>query len=430
MMNRAAEGEHGMIASGAIEISEQAFQGRMQAAVRAGSPRWIWPEIPQAEWRLALADIERTTRSILLADTAGIEVRNVHAFSVACLTSGMGPLLGYWASRGQLRADEATRELLDLHYQHNSARMRRLADSATAAVAELARASIQVTVLKGMQTAFDCFPTPGTRPLSDIDLLIDPRDGERAAEVLQRLGYEPGRKLPLPPQQCWRHQHSSAAPRSALLLHRDNPWYIDLQTSLSRRYSHGAPMIDLDPLLALVPVPWVLSPRGRALPPAAMVLHLACHASCGLENLMMIRLVELVLQVRTARAAGAFSWTELVELAERTGTLSSAFPALYLAEDLCAGTVPGAVLERAEREAPRPVSRVVRRLSPASAQRVVRCSIEERLMWSNSLGRVMRDIALSLFPRHLPLRELAEIYRMRVWIVLRRAISKSVAEGF
>jgi hypothetical protein len=119
-----------------------------------------------------------------------------------------------------------------------------------------------------------------------------------------------------------------------------------------------------------------------------------------------------------------------VELAERTGTLSSAFPALYLAEDLCAGTVPGAVLERAEREAPRPVSRVVRRLSPASAQRVVRCSIEERLMWSNSLGRVMRDIALSLFPRHLPLRELAEIYRMRVWIVLRRAISKSVAEGF
>jgi hypothetical protein len=50
---------------------------------------------------------------------------------------------------------------------------------------------------------------------------------------------------------CFAARHLPRAggatqPRTLSFVHRDDPWSIDLQTSLNRRYSYGAPVIALD----------------------------------------------------------------------------------------------------------------------------------------------------------------------------------------
>src|SRR5688572_17468434 len=59
-------------------------------------------------------------------------------------------------------------------------------------------ASIPAVALKGAAALGRLYADPGLRPMDDADLLVEPNDRHRAAEVLGRLGYarrvdEPGR---------------------------------------------------------------------------------------------------------------------------------------------------------------------------------------------------------------------------------------------
>lgn len=52
-------------------------------------------------------------------------------------------------------------------------------------------AGIDFLVLKGMALGYLVYPDPATRPMTDIDLLVRPRDVGRAAKRLEGLGYQP-----------------------------------------------------------------------------------------------------------------------------------------------------------------------------------------------------------------------------------------------
>ena len=161
-----------------------------------------------------------------------------------------------------------------------------------------------------------------------------------------------------------------------------------------------------------------------------MLLHLSCHASCGLESLTLVRLTELVLVIRKGKRDGRFSWDAFMNFREEAAALPSAYPALRVAERLCPGTIPEAVLRSAERQALAAVHRVVRRLRPASAQRVTRCSLEERFMWTTSLPRLLRQLVLEVLPTNVSLAELMWIYRMRAWRLIRGTLTRRVSEAF
>jgi hypothetical protein len=417
----------------AFDLSPDDVRARFSWALRQGNPRWLWPEVTKQGWRDALFEIEDITRQILLNGRAkGAFTRSSDDLCVAAFTSGMGPLLGYWGARGKFEAPAGVLAVFDLHYRNTSLRMAAIAQHATEAVGSLAERGISVTALKGLQTAFEYFPSPGTRPMSDIDLLIDPADKAAAGEVLAGLGYLAGRVAPVaPPQQAWRKPAVSPHPRSLMLNHREDPWSIDLQTALSRRYSTGAKWIELDRLPILAPrEDWAISPSAKALSPVPLVLHLACHASCGFENLMLLRLTELALVIRKGEREGRFSWANLMALADETGALPHAYPALCLTERLCPGTVPEAVLRSGEMQAPAAVQRVVRRLRPASAQRVTRCSLEERFMWTTSIPRLVRQLVLDALPRHVSPSELLWIYQMRMWRLMRGTFTRTAPEAF
>lgn len=417
-----------MLPLDAFDLPAETVERRFAEATRRGNPWWLWPDIERDNWRDALLRIENAAREILTGGQASSPLEGpVEAFGIAAFTSGMGPLLGCWASEGRLHGDPDILAVLNLHFRHNTIRMERMRERALEAVEALARAKIECTVLKGLQTAFGHFPHPGARPLSDLDLLIAEADLPRAAKVLGSLGYMRGRVQPT--EQAWRHPSSPEQPRSLSLLHCDNPWYIDLHISLNRRPSPGSPLIELDAMVSAVSlVPWSLCPSGRALTAPALLLHLACHAGAGFENLMLLRLAELALVIRTEQSAGSIDWSAFLELGEKAGALAGAFPALHLTEQLAPGSVTSEVLEACKARAPAPVRRVVGRLRPATAQRVLRCSLEEQFMWTRPGLPMVRQLARELFPRH-PLRELVERYRIRMWRLLRGQLQWGVQKG-
>jgi hypothetical protein len=421
-----------MLPPGLLDPPRTEIEARFERAMRNGNVRWLWPDISMEEWQASLRQIETVTRQILLKGSSVAELSGPsEILSIAAFTSGMGPLLGYWAKSKMLQGPTDVLATLELHYCHNSTRMRHLAGRSIEAVDSLARHGVRPVVLKGMETAFTCFPDPGTRALADIDLLIAPVDKHAAGEALRALGYMPGKVSPVPPQQCWRLPSTPELPRNLLFNHSEDPWSIDLQTSLSRRYSPGSQMIELDALRAAAFLePAALSDSADTLSPTALVLHLSCHASCGLENLTMLRLVEIVLAVRKGKKTGRFSWSDFLDLAQRTRTLSSSYPALYLTEVFCPGTVPASIMEVCQTVTPAAVQKVVRGLQPASAQRVIRCSLAERFMWATSVGQLLRQVRFELAPSTAKPAELWWIYKTRIWRFLRRSFTLSSVDAF
>lgn len=188
------------------------------------------------DWQASLQLIERVIGEILARGRASNVLNgNSLEIGVAGYTSGTGPLLGYCARGGLIDAGPEVAEVLAVHLDHNRLRME-----------APRRQAIEATILNGMHTADEYFPDPACRPMSDIDLVIALADEPAAGVVLAQLGFEPGLTAPFPPQCAWHKSGQRAEPGSLSFLHAEDPWSIDVQTSLNRRYSSGAPIVRLD----------------------------------------------------------------------------------------------------------------------------------------------------------------------------------------
>jgi len=396
-----------------VSLSPAEVRARFTRAKRQGNPVWLWPDIAVEDWRRALATIAQTARDVLSGRPAGsLSAADADAFGLACYTSGMGPLLGWWQARGLVRAAPDIGRVIDLHWRHNMDRNAHLAAIAADVAERLRGAGIAVALLKGAHTAAAYFPAPGTRPMADIDLLVGPRDLTGADAVLAAAGYVPGRRGER--ETNWRRAGTPAAPRTLTFLHRDDPWSIDLHHSLDQAVAAGAPPVRFDGARPLDG----RGPSAAPLDQPLLLLHLAVHAGGGLHNLTLLRLVELHFVIRRDGADGGLSWPAFVRTGRAIGALGYAYPALRLCEDLVPGTVPAWVLERCAAAAPARVVRIVARLAPATAQRVERSSIAEHFMWSAGWPGLCRQLAADLVPAR-SWRAAWSIYERRAWQMLR-----------
>jgi hypothetical protein len=209
-----------------------------------------------------------------------------------------------------------------------------------------------------------------------------------------------------------------------MLAHAEDPWSIDLHSSLALFVGAGAPLADLDAAEPLKSrTPWRPCPDAVAPDQPLLLLHLAAHAGAGLQNLTLLRLVELVLVIRQDTASGALAWPEFLEVGERTGALGYAYPALRLSEALAPGVVPAFALERCARLAPASVVRLVATMTPATAQRIDRSSVAEHFMWTRGWGGRLRQIASDVLPA-AAWEEVVAIYERRAWRLLRGRFSR------
>jgi len=402
---------------------------RFRWAARQGYPTWLWPDVSVARWQAALAAIETALRYAIGGRIAPQPLDgDPEAMSVACYTSGVGPLLGFWAQQGLVPASASVAAVLERHLRHNKARNDQLTAETIRLTSALAgQQGLAIVVLKGLHTAHAYFPAPETRPVSDIDLLIRPADEALIDKMLERRGFEPGPASPGPPSQReWRRPEVGREPKSLSFVHAEDPWSIDVQTSLNRRYSTGAPTIRLDDVATGAMLgQWQFCSEAGVLRQPLVLLHLAVHASCGFQSLNLLRLVELVLVVRRDTGAGLLSWPEFVNMADSLGALGLIYPALNLCEKLVPGTIPSAVLTGAWGQAPLAVRRFVSQLTPANAQRVVRYSLAEKFMWTGSRRAMLRQIGSDIVPPGInSVSALAASYGTRAWKIARRTLTR------
>jgi hypothetical protein len=241
---------------------------------------------------------------------------------------------------------------------------------------------ITVMVLKGGHTAYRYFPEPGTRPATDIDVLLRPQDVEPAARVLRSLGFSEVDTFGLPHRSHWaRPAHQAVV--SLEVAHVDNPWSLDVHGSLDRTYSPGV-------MARFGAVAFSDGERWDAFARPTLVLrqplltaYLACNASGDLAMLSLLRLAELVLVMRSDFGSTQ-AWAALAALLADTRTERFAFPALELAERFVPGTVPAEILARLSAVTPARLRRRVARTTPASAQALKPLPWDEKLIWAAS----------------------------------------------
>lgn len=410
------------IAFNAFDLSPEEARQRFRWARKQGHATWLWPDVAIDAWRDALLQIENCIRQILAGSTTATLIGDAPPIGLACYTSGIGPLLGYWVRQGRLSVPSPLGGLLDLHFQHNAIRTARLQAVTLALLGDLTRRGIDVVVLKGAHTGNVYFPTPATRPASDIDLLVRPADAPAAEAVLRASGLaECSRALR---ESSWAPATMPREPRSLMLSHADDPWSIDLHVSLDlpvnstavAALNRGAPMESEQP--------WPLLPAAKVLPQPLLLLHLAIHASAGLQNLSLLRLVELHLVIVRDLASERLSWHSFLSLGTRVEALGYAYPAMRLCEDLAPGTVPLDVIDRCRQAAPPRVAAVLSRLRPATVQRIERNSLSEYLMWSRGWAGAARQILGDIAPITPSWRAFWSVYEKRWWRIIRGAISR------
>jgi hypothetical protein len=403
------------------DLTAEEVAGRFAWARRRGRPAWIWPDIQIDNWRRALDNIEGALAA-LLAGANEVELDgDSAAIGLAGYTSGSGPLLGYWVEQGRLSVSGPIAAVLKRHMDHSRVRTTRMTAAAAELVDHLAREGIPSMILKGAHTGEVYFPEPATRPASDVDLLVADHNVARAQIVLGRSGFFCTSRGRL--ESTWRSVGVRPEPRSLVYVHAEDAWSFDLHHSLNISVGQGAPLAALDLARPMgSPASWRGSPCSKVLDQPLLLLHLATHAGAGWQNLTLLRLVELVLVIRRDVAAGELSWDAFLELGRWTEALGYAYPALCLADRL-APSVPRDVLARCAEYAPRAVRAAVARMTPASAQRIDRNSIEEHFMWATGWSGRLRMLAADLVPADRSWLELRRIYEARAWSFIRGTIT-------
>ena len=396
----------------ALDLSPDEAARRIRQAQASSRPRWLWPEVPVQAWRASTDEIVRATAGVLAGRPETLSEGgwiNPGALGIAAFLTGTGPLLGHWIERGTLGTEPAYADLFALHLAHGRARAGRAAAVLDDALAALAGAGVECIVVKGMHTARTLFPEPGTRPMGDIDLVIRPAQVDAAETALTAAGY---RRRPRdyerrPYHADWLPPGADDAVHSLALLHRDNPLALNLRDHFDRFTAVGRVPLGWPGADETAPMPGVRTP-ARVLAGPFLVAQLAAHASEQRENLLLVRLVELVLAFRAGVDTAA-----LRGFLRARGMGHHVYPAIALAERLAPGTVDAGLRRALADAAGRRLRMAVERLDLAYLQRLDRPAAGGRGFAARGPADVARAAVRWVVPFTSPGR-LAEVYRARL----------------
>lgn len=377
-----------------MQISERDIAERLARWRRSGHPRDLWPGLEERDFRVAMDEIGQATRLVLQGPGSGPPTHCPfsaprRALGVAAFSSGVGPLLGFWAEAGRIAVTPDVASLLAEHLAQGRARAAILQRGLGRVLDALKDRGIEAAVLKGMHTAWAYFPDPGTRPSTDIDVLVERRDFAEACAVLAGLGFRQGATVAEPPRSEWIPRHAPLVPRSLEITHAENPWAVDLHASLNRPMRIGRTAGFGSPPLADADVVERGGRNIRVLPQPLLLAWLAFHTSSHLDTSPLVRFVELVLVIRRDFAGRPALWDEFLRLVDGASAGRFVYPALELAEKLAPGAVPVDVRRHLRRFAPWLMRRVVARLRPEAAQQLYRVSLDMRLMWAASAREML-----------------------------------------
>jgi hypothetical protein len=268
--------------------------------------------------------------------------------AVAAIATGLAPLLHWqletWSASLEPRAQAKLALTRRASVQREAAIHRQLAETLQA----LAARGLTPIVLKGAYLAAAVYPTPGLRPMNDIDLLFRPHDLPRAEQVLLELGY--GAKYKPAEAGARVVKHTSTFRREGDTASTPNPY---LSAEAGRTIEpHGSLEESWYGLrVDVTPGVWSRSREAalagwpaRALSPEDTLLHVAVHLVfhliMGYPSLVQLLDMRFILD----RWAGSLDWHILCDLAAAAGAAPFLYGGLKLAQSALAAPVPASAL--------------------------------------------------------------------------------------
>jgi hypothetical protein len=249
-------------------------------------------------------------------------------------------------------------------------------------------AGIPALALKGAALHANGVYTPGERPMADVDILVRPRDSQRAASLLESLGFE---------ESCvsWKERVFSpvgAAAVAGLGEHSDNHLKIELHERVCEKLPKHITDLSADLF------PQDFRPGLNAYPStAALMLHLLLHAA-GSMVFRALRLLQLHDLALLSRHMTSSDWDELRErVVERR--LWWALPPMQMACRYYSLPVPANVAAALGAACPKLLTYISRRqtLSDVSFSHVW-VDAFPGIEWSQSLPKMMGYMADRIRP--------------------------------
>jgi len=409
----------------------ETIHARLRAWRRTGDVDALWPDVPRAARRRALAAVRRAAQAVLRGDRPppleATSDRDAEALGVAAFVAGMGPLLGWWVRHGVLEASGRAREVPAEHLDHGVRRSRVLRVEAARILNAMQQAGLRPILLKGMHTGAEFFPDACTRPAADIDVLVHPSEISVAASVLRDLGMTE-RRTRFAVRSEWTPGSEEQAVRSLRLDHAENPWSLDLHSGLGRWYFRGvrrdlgANAFDTERAIDLE------GTRVRVLDQPYLAAFLALHAGYDLGKMQLVRIVELVLVLQQDVRAGSLDRADLASLLSRTDTGRFAYPGLALAEELSPGCVGAEVLDVARRRVGRRMERVLTAVREAEWGPLAERSLDLKLAWAVGSRETLLNLTEIVLPSDDGMGGLAGVYAQRLRLLGRRLRARDAHE--
>ncbi len=403
--------------------STNAIAARLAIFKATSDPNRLWLDVSRDRRIAAQRRILTVTKDVLNEKGSparlGIEpLDGTRALSVGAHVLGVGPLLGYWCERGRLDADAEIQGLFATHLEHGRRRAQVMHQRAAEILDSCNRRGVLPIVLKGMHTSSSYFPERGTRPISDIDLLIEESALSRTREALAEHGLQ---EVELSHgQSTWLPCGEPLVVRSLDFEHEDNPWSVDLHTYIDRRYFWGLwSRFGHRPFRETRE--WRLDVHtARVFTQPLLAAYLAQHAVHDFRYIRLIRIVELILVLQRDIGKENFTWDKLASFLAHTKTSRFAFPALRLSAWLAPNVVDSDFLgELAASASPR-LRRVINRWWEVGIGLDDAGSWDERLMWARTPFEHVRNVAHQITRRSLA--ELSPVRTQRLRWHLRQLI--------
>ena len=368
---------------------------------RTGDLGVLWPDVPAAALAAAHSELRVVTEGVLLGSDerpmlSGANDSGARALGAAAFMAGMGGLVGWWIEQGRIDAPSPSRERFAQHLDHSRRRAALLHGELARVIAALQEEGVDLLVLKGIHTGVVYFPDPGTRPAADLDVLIRPEERSLAAAALSRAGFIEARRTTFGARSEWTFGPQRV--HSVELEHPDNPWSVDLHTSLERWYFRGVRRSLGEEVFERTGEIRIADQQARVLGQPDLCAFLALHASYELVKVRLIRLVELALVARHDTRQATLDWDELLGHVRRTRTERFVYPAWALVEDLLPDTVPPTVLDELARAATPRQLRVVAAVRAADFAPLTRRSVDAKLMWAAGPRELLLNISELLLP--------------------------------
>lgn len=316
------------------------------------------------------------------------------ARAVAAL-HGIAPLLSR-ALRWQGPGDwVAFLDAQRIHTEHRHTRIMQLLQNLDR---ELRSLDIGAVALKGVALHSMDVYRPGERPMADVDLLVHPRNAERAAGMLISLGFYEA-------QSSWKERaFAPVSSRAAADLgeHGDN----DLKVELHERICEQLPLRITDVSEWILPA--AVQPGLNAYPSAAsLMMHLLLHAAGAMacRSLRMLQLQDIALL--SARMTAA-DWDELLQSRNPGQSMGWAWPPLAMTDRYYSLELPAHARAALQRACPRALGRLAQRRQVTDmSYSYPRIDAFPGIEWSQSLRDTVAFVLSRIRPSdpHLALRE-------------------------